>query len=350
MSQRFEFIDGLRGIAALTVVFFHLNVAIQQHDPHAVHNLTHQVFSIGYIGIPIFFVLSGFVIAYNLRHEQITFSFFARFYVRRSLRLDPPYWAVMVLTLALAGIANLTFKSGADFPFTPLQIFYNLVYLPDLMQVPLIVPVGWTLCIEFQFYLVYALLIMLVQRTGMKNIYALFIWGSLSLFSVLQSTPWAIMPSKPITFIPSWYGFFLGCTTCWAMMGKIDKKFLWFNYLMITVCSFWTPSPHVIASVGVALLIHLVALSDGLHHVLQEFFFQYLGKISYSLYLIHWPIGVKLVDIAYKIGGNEISIPLLWIISMFLMILAADLFYRLIERPSHNFSRNFNRVYGAIRT
>lgn len=341
-NQRFIFIDGLRGIAALSVVLFHLNVAIQKHVPHAFPFLLEKIFSWGYLGVQIFFVLSGFAIAYSLRHTQMNSSFFMHFLVRRSIRLDPPYWVVILLTLILAGIASLTFKSGASFPFSPLQIFYNLFYLPDLMQVPLLVPVAWTLCIEFQFYIIFALLIMFFQRMQ-KNIYVLFICGGLSLFSILQNTPWALISEKPLTFIPHWYSFFLGCCTCWTLIGKNNRAFFWLNVFMITLCSLWTSTPNALVSIGTALLIYW---ESGENRLLKERFFQYLGSRSYSLYLIHWLVGMKFVDSLYKIVNIEhpILTLLLLITGLVLILVSAEIFYRLIERPSHYFSRHFQKI------
>lgn len=305
----------------------------------------------GYLGIQIFFVLSGFVIAYSLRQAQMNLSFFIKFFIRRSVRLDPPYWVVIALILSIAGIAHLTFKSHLGFPFTTSQIYYNLFYLPDLMQVVLIVPVAWTLCIEFQFYIFFALLLLFTQR--LKNSYALCIWGILFVFSLLENTPLAVLPAKPLTFIPHWYSFFLGCATCWAVLEKINPKFLFFLYLTVFLCSFWTPSPHVLTSFGVAALIYLVAYWGKLHDYLKQTFFQYLGRISYSLYLIHWPVGMKLVDIGYNIMGEGKNLPIsiftLWLVSLLLTLACADLFYRIIERPSLHLSRNL-RLHKSLFT
>lgn len=343
-NKRFEFIDGMRGIAALMVVFFHLNIAIQNHSGGAIPYFLNQLLFHGYLGIQIFFVLSGFVIAYSLRRISMNVSFLVNFFVRRSIRLDPPYWIMILLTLSFAWFANSTFKSHLEFPFTAIQIFYNLFYLPDLMQVPLIIPVAWTLCIEFQFYIFFALLIMLFQHV--KTPYALCVWTLVFIFSLLQNTPLAILPLKPVTFIPHWYSFFLGCATCWAMLRKIPIKFLFFLYLIVAICSFWTSSPHAMTSLAVALLIYLVSLKDGLHQVLKHSFFQYMGKISYSLYLIHWLVGMKLIDLGYKIANNELEYPIflfsLWIVALLLTILSADIFYRIIERPSHHLSRQLS--------
>lgn len=342
-NQRFEFIDGLRGIAALCVVFFHLHLAIQNHYADPFHPYLAQLFSFGYLGIEIFFVLSGFVIAYSLRREKLDFSFFTHFFIRRSIRLDPPFWTTVGLILMAALVANLTFKSESEFPFSFTQIFYNLFYLADLMQVAQILPVAWTLCVEFQFYLIFAVLMMFFQLIKIKKNVSTLVWIGFSFFSIMQNTPWALLPIKPVTFIPHWYSFFLGCTTCWVMTGKMEKKFVLFNYLMIAACSLWTPTPHAIVSVITALIIFTVSMYGKLHVLLKESFFQYLGKISYSIYLIHWPIGMKLIDMGYKliVVNNLLSLVILWASSLLLSILAADLFYRFIEGPSHAYSRKF---------
>ena len=324
-NQRFAFIDGLRGLAALWVVLFHFNVAIQKHASFQFPYYLEKLFSNGYLGIHVFFVLSGFVIAYNLREVKMDFKAFFHFFVKRSLRLDPPYWMVMGFTLTLAIIASATFKSWANFPFTSSQIFYNLLYLPDLMQVPLLVPVAWTLCIEFQFYLFFALLIMMHQWMNVKSSFFHFFWISLSLFSLLQNTSLAIVPLKPTTFIPYWYSFFLGCSACWTIFGKMHPIYFWFNLVLILLGCFWIGTPHAFAAVVTSLTIYFVFLGGGANHVLKQSAFQYMGKISYSLYLIHWPIGMKLVDFAYKMREENISAFFLLTVTLFLTILGRSI-------------------------
>lgn len=344
-NQRFVFIDGLRGFSALCVVIFHLNSAIKSHNPEALPHFVEQFFLMGYLGLQIFFVLSGFVIAYTTRYAELDFAYFARFFLRRSLRLDPPYWIILGMTVILAGVASFTFKEGEHFPFSASQIFYNLFYLPDLMQVPLIVPVAWTLCIEFQFYIVFVLLLILLKRVGLNHLFNAWIWGFLALFSLMQTTPWAILPSQPLTFIPYWYSFFLGAATCWTLMRKMEAKILWSLYLMIGLGSFWTPTLHAIVSVVVALIIFIVFTLHEQNRFLNIGFLQYIGKISYSLYLVHWPVGMKLIDSAYKLIDPTRLLPytpLLTLMSFGLATLVADLFYRWIEGPSHQLSRYFS--------
>jgi peptidoglycan/LPS O-acetylase OafA/YrhL len=113
--------------------------------------------------VQIFFVLSGFVIAYSLRQEKISPRFCLRFFLKRSIRLDPPYWLIVALMLMLNFMGSVIFNKGGEFLATPFQVLMNLLYLPDFPHIPRILPVAWTLCIEIQFYMSFFLLLLVYQ-------------------------------------------------------------------------------------------------------------------------------------------------------------------------------------------
>src|SRR4030095_167086 len=96
-SLRFRTIDGLRGLAALTVVIFHLHgqVAWTARDwlPRGLAAVMERSFA----GVDVFFVISGFVIAYSVREGSYTWNYLTRFAARRAIRLDPPYWFAIFL-------------------------------------------------------------------------------------------------------------------------------------------------------------------------------------------------------------------------------------------------------------
>src|SRR5688500_3864296 len=102
-GSRFIFIDGLRGIAALWVALFHL----YSGGPNApvLASLTPGILDAalrhGYLGVEVFFVISGFVIAHSVGSRPVTRDFALRFAARRSLRLDPPYWLTIILVVFL---------------------------------------------------------------------------------------------------------------------------------------------------------------------------------------------------------------------------------------------------------
>ena len=93
----FKFIDGLRGIAALWVVLFHADPhgRISQFTSVLPQWLVYILFEKGSLGIAIFFVLSGFLIAYSLQNARINFSFLKSFVLRRFVRLNPTYYYIL---------------------------------------------------------------------------------------------------------------------------------------------------------------------------------------------------------------------------------------------------------------
>ena len=102
----------------------------------------------GYLGVQVFFVLSGFVIAFSQRDTFVTLRYLGNFALRRSLRLDPPYWATIFAVIALNYVARRAGQSGLEpLPSWPV-VLANMAYLHDLLGLQQIVAVSWTLCIE----------------------------------------------------------------------------------------------------------------------------------------------------------------------------------------------------------
>jgi peptidoglycan/LPS O-acetylase OafA/YrhL len=112
---------------------------------------------------------------------------------------------------------------------------------------------------------------------------------------------------------------------------------------MIGGYSLLQKSGDALAIIIVSLGIYLVAVREEMHRLLTSWFFQYTGKISYSLYLIHWPIGMKCMDISLRFLGHKIdnmgAAALLAAASLILTFLAAHCFYYLIEYPSLKLSQ-----------
>ena len=157
-ENQFTTVHALRGLAAFWVVLFHsykfgaLNAL--RLDPSS--PLTLFLFEFGRGGVAMFFVISGFVIAHSLRDARPDAPFVGRFMLRRSVRLDPPYWASILVCLALAGAI------AANNGLTPTWpsfggVLGHMFYLQELLRVPEISVVYWTLTYEIQFYFIYVL-------------------------------------------------------------------------------------------------------------------------------------------------------------------------------------------------
>src|SRR5262245_56640644 len=140
-GQRLKLIDGLRAVAATLVLLYHL-----------VHRTSAEALtSRGYLGVGIFFVLSGFVITSLLSSRRMSPLFLGQFALRRMVRLDIPYWINIILVLTLIPLAA---RFGAPRQSIGLgQVVAHLFYLQDLLGYPAISTVYWTLCYEVQFYL-----------------------------------------------------------------------------------------------------------------------------------------------------------------------------------------------------
>ena len=154
--QRFLVIDSLRGIAVLMVTFGHLFGNIEPvlgQVPMMIHN----IFLFGAHGVEIFFVISGFVIAYSIRNGSFSVIYFFKFGLRRLVRLDPPYWIVILLEIALIYISLVFYPNlGTTLP-TIKQLGAHMIYAQELLGLGHLLPIFWTLCYEVQFYLFFPL-------------------------------------------------------------------------------------------------------------------------------------------------------------------------------------------------
>jgi peptidoglycan/LPS O-acetylase OafA/YrhL len=134
-------------------------------------------------------------------------------------------------------------------------------------------------------------------------------------------------------------------------MLKLVSEWQLFLFFVAMILFYLTErNEEILITSCVAILIHLCIKQRKLHTYLRSFPFQYLGKISYSLYLTHWCVGTKLITlISYMLGPNINAIPpfILLLMGTVPSLMLAHLFYRYIEQPCLNWSRRINptRVY-----
>src|SRR5205085_2689695 len=113
------------------------------------------------------FILSGFVIAYATGRSRITARYAANFALRRSIRLDLPYWAALLIALG-CGFASrwVLADSRAALPGDWRELAANALYLQTLCGYHSYLPVAWSLCVEFQFYLFLLVALAAAQRVA----------------------------------------------------------------------------------------------------------------------------------------------------------------------------------------
>jgi peptidoglycan/LPS O-acetylase OafA/YrhL len=320
---RFTLVHALRGLAALWVVLFHVAAAghisgLRSQLPP----LTDHIFTAGHLGVAIFFALSGFVITHSVAGASITPSYLGRFALRRSIRLDPPYWASILFVVGVgylsAGVKGEPFRLPS-FP----QTLAHLFYLQTLLGFPQINWVYWTLTYEIQFYLVLVLLIMAAQRMRIAPplIVLLPFLTTMALWLGLMTPPTGL-------FVDLWHAFLAGVLAYWAKTSRLAL------YAFVGVCALslaLSPSDFTILSIGTAVVLHMAFRTGYIYRGLDWRWVQFLGTVSYSLYLIHNPIvgGVSFLT-ARWIGSDLVTL----ILSVAASIAAAAAFWYLLERPS----------------
>ncbi len=336
---RLLFIDGLRGVAALLVMLFHF------YTPKVspLYALMHDwmpaslewVLLSGYVGVEIFFVLSGFVIAYTLLNEDITPGFAANFMIRRSIRLDPPYWTMIAISVGYKCILWHRYAPAILKSMGVGNLLINAFYLTDNVEHPPIVGVAWTLCLEIRFYI--SIILMLVISNQVKR------WIS------PRAGGWAFaMIFVPLTivsmiyrftgdvggYIQAWYMFAMGATLAWIITKRIRERWFWLLLTMAVCGQLWQPDFRASIAVGTVLSIFAAAKLGKMSTWLSWGWIQKLGRISYSLYLCHVAVGLAVMDALLAYGDKSgFLAAVAFVAASLISIVAAEILYKYVETP-----------------
>lgn len=348
-KPHFRFLDSLRGIAAFWVLLFHINgdVSLIHLEKILPDWIATVIFRWGGLGVSIFFVLSGFVITYSLRNAKINLKYFQNFTLRRFARLSPPYYVAIVIALVFAFLSahikgNVFAPMGQ--PLSYERLLAHLFYIQGLLGFQNIDDVYWTLCIEVQFYLVFCILLGLAQWLD----YRFNLNHALAIVFIPSAVVAAFFPlnlfeelDRPITFLPLWYGFLLGVFAYWSWQGKLHKVFFYLYATILLIAGIVNSSLFALACVLSAVIILEVAKANCLETWLNWPSLQFLGKISYSLYLTHVPILGATIFIVYKLfGQNLVSELLSLVLGSTVCIGFAAIIWELVEKPSIKWSRS----------
>jgi len=315
-NERIQSLDFLRGIAACAVMLFHYtartSIFLSDGNPLRIAG------SYGHFGVEIFFVLSGFVIPYSMYASSYKISLLGKFLLKRSIRIEIPYLVVIVLEVALIYISSLTpWKSGVSERLEMNNILLHAGYLNGILEKPWLIPVFWTLAIEFQFYLLIAILFPLFTRPSVLT--RISIVAGIATLSFICPQPYLFF-SHALFFLIGIVAFMRAC--------KIIpfREFILLS-AGILLLLFLQQGPVYFFIVVLTTIVILFLKPDWK-------WASFLGMISYSVYLIHVPFGGRLLMLTQMFVHNE------WIKSLLIVgflastVLAAWLFYLFIEKPS----------------
>jgi peptidoglycan/LPS O-acetylase OafA/YrhL len=273
-------VDGLRAIAVALVVVFHA-------FPQALQG--------GFLGVDVFFVISGYVITRRLLGHNETLG---AFYISRARRLLPALYVTIVASLvagfllmgpghfkqlaesslaAVAGAANIYFWSTSGY-FETDSIYRPLLHL-------------WTLGVEMQFYLIWPVVLLLFRQNAR---FWIVLAAALSFILMLA------LPDRVAVFYNVWgraFEFIIGASLVLAPRYLQRSNLLLLAGLIAIGYSAWTmtedhPLPGVLSLIpclGAAAVIHAGQSRIGAVLIANRFMV-HVGALSYSLYLVHWPL------------------------------------------------------------
>lgn len=313
-------LDLLRGIAAISVVFYHftyLNLLSDFRSP-----LLNKVFEHGNLGVEMFFVISGFVIPYSLYGTGYRIADFGRYMVKRVVRICPPAYASVLLQLVKWKAIDILYPAHQS-PLVSItlgQIIRNLTFTYGFGDSKQINVVFWTLSVEFIFYVFIG--IFYNELFSKKNILLfLLIFFLPSFIGLLQLT-------SDHSFFAYSSLFALGGVTLLFYRGSI--KLVVYLLLLGVFFAISIGTIGFLASmvgVGTALTIAFVKGSNKV--------FAFLGKISFSLYLTHNLLGsiANFLLAKFLHVNTEIEAIAVVMLCALLACLFAYLFALLIENP-----------------
>lgn len=318
VSSRLGHLDSLRGLACLAVTWFHMT------NTYTDLSWARGSGYWGWLGVEVFFVISGFIIPYALyRGNYAGVQDFGRFLKKRLLRLEPPYIASMLIIILLSWVVmRVPGFHGSQPDYNAWRLFSHLGYLTGIAGQEWLNVVYWTLGIEFQFYLLVGLFFTLMMWASSLQ----FLIGAV----IMAALPY-IVPNS--SWVVSYLGLFVAGLACFRYrIGQDGRNQHIFFLLIISIVLAGSMSRSV------ALTVFFSAAAISFCEKLSSVGLDYLGKISFSLYLLHVPIGGKVVNLLSRFGSGQLWELMASLLGLVASVLAAIIFFHFVERPAMKWS------------
>lgn len=354
-------IDGLRAIAVISVIIYHLN---------------ENWLSGGFLGVDIFFVISGFLITGIIITEiqQNSFSF-KQFYTRRIKRIYPAFITAMALVSFIASAIFIyndfnKLRKTIELAIAFLSNFYlglTQGYF-DLSANENPVLHIWSLAVEEQYYLIFPLILILAYKK-FREIKVLFII-TLILFFILLAT--SFIPANfykevlhqpniyylsnlrfPELLVGSLLAIYHNLSNKVQLSKQVNNILAILSTLLLFSCLFlmnndiaYIPGiTLILPCIFTALIIHTTSQNNIIKLCLSNKAIVFIGKISYSLYLYHWIF----IALAYYITGekqiNNQSIAIVTVLTIIFSVLSYYLIEQPIRKSKLNFKQSFLYIY-----
>jgi len=360
VGKRILGLDGLRGIAVLAVVVYHADLGVLNG---------------GFLGVDVFFVLSGFLITSLLLNEVLKTGRIDRadFYVRRIRRLVPALVLVLLVMIVVTGlwVPDAAFGVRRDLPWALTfvlnwsYLFFEQSYFINIARPPLLQHL-WSLAIEEQFYVIWPLIIIALARFTTKFLSLRKIIFTVSIAGAVASTLWmrhlSLTNGYPLPHDPSrvYFGtdthlmsLLIGCAaaalwkpetyrskltpdrgTILSLTGWLSIAFIVYCFTQVGELTPWLYRGGflwlALATATATLLATHPALRFG--KILSFPILRWCGDRSYGIYLWHWPVFLLLrpsIDVSWPDAVTHI-------VRFAAVLLIAEVSFRFVEMPIRN--------------
>jgi peptidoglycan/LPS O-acetylase OafA/YrhL len=363
---RLKQLDGLRGLAALAVFFFHAIMMLPPNSP-ALAALTKPLlrpFWDGPSAVMLFFVLSGYVLTLPYTDPSPRRIDTIPFIIRRIARLYPAYWIVLLIALALKffvfspqGLYGLSewVNSHWQLKITWLSLIKHFTMISPYLDPNEIDPVIWSLMIEMKISLIFPAILMLVQRT--KHVrYAFLILGFTIVLSALIHGPldtgsqWLhVLTMLPVFCLGSYLAKYRATSLHFLKKSTLIRAVLGSAGLILYGSAWFLPilnrgASRLATAVGSGIIVMLFLASISLEKLGTSRPILFLGDISYSFYLIHLPILLTITSFLYPLTGSVLFSA---VVSLACSLLAAWIIFVTVEIPGHTWGKRVARSFNS---
>ena len=317
MSERIKYLDGLRGLAILLVIPFHAYVRWPEIVPYSNKYADISLFKFGWLGVNLFFLISGFVILMTL--EKCTGI--KEFIYRRWLRLFP---AMLICSLLIYFTAGFFYERPAGVPESITNLLPGLLFIEPKFLIALGISKGliegafWSLYVECKFYIFAAIIYYWLGRNWLL-IFLLVAYAIAVFFQMVNIyypnhliSLVSLGFSKVLSFIH--FGWFAAGAMFYIFLKTKENKWFYYGFFSSIVCSAFMDEYDAefdwmvpVAALAVSTVFAFAIISQKLQLVLNNRFFQIFGFMSYPLYLIHENMMISMI---VKIGRhNHFGVP-----------------------------------------
>jgi len=327
MDNRIKELDGLRGVAVIIVIALHIFKRASYFTNHPILLFITDLTTVGWVGVDIFFTLSGFLITSILLRAKNQEHYFRNFYVRRVLRIFPLYYAAIAFILLFAPKLEAEFLNQLNVVLPVLLLYQqNWAMLFNSFHLTGYLGVTWSLAVEEQFYFIWPFVVFFLDREklikvsfgyiavsivarilgalfwgDLGKVSAFFAYGSfarfeemligalLAIFLAGEGAREYVRRYSLAVFVVSLSAF---AALCFMMLPTLPHM-EYANY-PLTIGGYTTAALFTTGLIGV-FVTH--PPQNVLRRLFQNSILAFFGKYSYSMYLFHVTAGLILLDI-----------------------------------------------------